>query len=191
MNTRRDETRKKMLTAASAGFRAHGYAGIGVDGIANAAGVTSGAFYAHLKSKDLAFAAALEIGLDEVLDGIRLFRGEHGAKWLEAFANYYLGKPHRADLSCGCAMASLSPEVARGQGDLHQAYADRMNQIVDRIADGLAGGDYVGRRARAWAFLTGLIGGLTMARAVGEDGPAEEIAAAVRSAALVAAGPAR
>ena len=99
--TKKEQTRERMLDAASQSFRAHGYAGVGVDSIAKAAGVTSGAFYAHLGSKDGAFRAALERGLDEVIVAIPQFQNEHGSKWVEAFADYYLGKAHRDDLACG------------------------------------------------------------------------------------------
>ena len=64
------ETRRKIIDAAGRGFRKHGYAGIGVDGLAKSAGVTSGAFYAHLGSKNGAFEVALEAGLDEVIEGV-------------------------------------------------------------------------------------------------------------------------
>ena len=59
----KEETRLKMRVAASRSFRAHGFAGVGVDGIAKEAGVTSGAFYSHFGSKDGAFSAALGVGL--------------------------------------------------------------------------------------------------------------------------------
>ena len=59
----KEETRKKIVMAASRGFRKHGYGGIGVDGLAKSAGVTSGAFYAHLGSKEGAFNTALEFGI--------------------------------------------------------------------------------------------------------------------------------
>ncbi len=36
----KEETRQKMLEAVGRGFRGHGYAGIGVDGLAKTAGVT-------------------------------------------------------------------------------------------------------------------------------------------------------
>ncbi len=40
----KEETRKKIIAAVGRCFRKHGYAGIGVDGLAKNAGVTSGAF---------------------------------------------------------------------------------------------------------------------------------------------------
>ena len=60
--TKKQLTHRKMLDAASMSFRSNGYAGIGVDGIAKAAGVTSGAFYAHFGSKDKAFKSVLDMG---------------------------------------------------------------------------------------------------------------------------------
>ena len=70
----KEKTRQKMLEAAGRGFRKYGYAGIGVDGLAKAAGVTSGAFYSHFGSKDGAFEVALIAGLDEVIEGIPKFQ---------------------------------------------------------------------------------------------------------------------
>ena len=46
----KEKTRKRMLEAAGKSFREHGFDGVGVDGIASAAGATSGAFYARRSS---------------------------------------------------------------------------------------------------------------------------------------------
>lgn len=188
---RKEETRRRMLSAATRSFRSHGFAGIGVDGIARAAGVTSGAFYAHFGSKDQAFEAALAAGLDEVIDAIPTFRKDFGSGWVRAFADYYLGKAHRDDLASGCAMTTLSPEVARAVPEVHAAYETKMARIADLVSNGLDGGSEEERRARAWAMLGLLIGGLTVARAVESADLAEEIAAAIRQAAVNAAGRAR
>lgn len=187
--TKREQTRLRILAAAGSEFRSNGYAGIGVDGIAKAAGVTSGAFYAHFGSKGGAFAAALEAGLDEVIAAVPMFQKENGSEWVQAFADYYLGKPHREDLASGCAMTTLSPEVMRASPDLQTAYEEKMNRIVELISRGLAGSSKQDRTARAWATLSTLIGGLTIARAVHDNTTAETIARAVRASAVAAAGP--
>lgn len=188
---RKDETRRRMLDAAGQKFRAHGYAGIGVDGVAKAAGVTSGAFYAHFGSKDGAFDAAVEAGLDEVIAALPKLQKESGVGWVEAFAHYYLGRAHRADLPCGCAMATLSPEVVRAGPETHALYEAKMGKIAELAAVGLKGGSMADRRGRAWAMLSVLIGGLTVARGMKSKKVSDEIAAAVISAAIVAAGSAR
>jgi len=184
--TKKEQTRARILDAASQSFRSSGYAGTGVDGIAKAAGVTSGAFYAHFGSKDGAFDAALATGMDEVIESIPNFQTEFGEDWVVAFADYYLGEAHRNDLACGCAMTTLSPEVARADPEVHMAYEAKMNRIVGLIADGLGGDSDEVRRARAWAMLSTLIGGLTLSRAVANPDIANGIAAAARTAALAA-----
>ena len=184
----KEETRRRMLKAASRGFRSRGYAGIGVDGLAKAAGVTSGAFYAHFGSKDSAFEAALIFGLDEVIEAIPRFQSEHDKNWVAAFADYYLDKPHRDDLACGCAMAALTPEVVRGGPKMRALYEEKMRRIAELMARGLSGGSKEGRLARAWSCLGALIGGLSVARAVENTETADTIADAVKTAAIQAAG---
>ncbi len=184
--TKKEQTRARILDAASQSFRSSGYAGTGVDGVAKAAGVTSGAFYAHFGSKDGAFEAALVAGLDEVIESIPNFQNEFGSDWVGAFADYYLGEAHRKNLACGCAMTTLSPEVARADPEVRMAYEAKMNRIVGQIADGLGGNSDEGRHARAWAMLSTLIGGLTLSRAVADPDIANAIAAAARAAALAA-----
>ena len=184
--TKKEQTRARILDAASQSFRSSGYAGTGVDGIAKTAGVTSGAFYAHFGSKDGAFEAALAAGLDQVIQSIPNFQAEFGAAWVGAFADYYLGEAHRNDLACGCAMTTLSPEVARADPDVHMAYEAKMNRIVCLIADGLNGNSKEARHTQAWAMLSTLIGGLTLSRAVANPDIANRIAKAAHAAALAA-----
>lgn len=181
------ETRQKMIAAASRGFRSNGYAGIGVDGLAKAAGVTSGAFYSHFGSKDAAFDAALAAGLDEVIEAIPNFQKEYGADWVEAFAKYYLGERHRRDLECGCAMATLTPEVVRSNPKVHAAFENKMTQIADLVSQGLVGSSDEDRNAKAWALLSVLIGGINVARAMTGAKVAEEVANATIAAAIAVA----
>lgn len=185
---KKEETRERMLKAAGRGFRSAGYAGIGVDALAKAAGVTSGAFYSHFGSKDAAFDAALAAGLDEVIDAVPTYQKEHGSDWTKAFAEYYLGKRHRNDREGGCAMATLTPEVVRSGPKVHAVFEKKMTLIADLVSRGLGGSSVVDRRARAWAMLSVLIGGINVARAVGNTKVADEIANAIVAAAIKAAG---
>jgi len=184
----KQETKRKMTVAASQTFREFGYSGVGVDGLAKAAGVTSGAFYTHFGSKEAAFAAALDLGLEEVIEAVPQFQRDHGTGWIKAFADYYLGKAHREDLGGGCAMTALTPEVIRSAKPLHDSFEAKMQQIVGLMARGLAGDKAASPQDRAWAVLATLIGGLNLARAMGSDGVIDTISDAVISAALVAAG---
>jgi len=184
----KEETRQKMLDAVGQGFREHGYAGIGVDGLAKAAGVTSGAFYSHFGSKGRAFEVALLAGLDEVIEGIPKYQNEYAADWVRAFAEYYLGKPHRSDLACGCAMATLTPEVVRSGTELHAEYEKKMKTIAGLVMHGLVGGTDENRYSRAWSMLGVLIGGINIARAMKSKKVSESVAEAIKDAAIKVAG---
>lgn len=184
-----ERTRAALIGSAARGFRKEGYAGVGVDSIAKQAGVTSGAFYAHLGSKNGAFRAVLEAGLDEVVDTLPIYRAEHGDQWPQAFVDYYLGTAHRADVECGCAMTGLTPDVVRADAETRTDYAQKMDDIVAEIVKGLPAhiSDSEGT-GRAWGFLSALVGGLTLARAVGASDAAEIIAETSKTSALAALG---
>lgn len=157
----KETTRLKVTEAAGRKFRKHGYAGVGIDALAKAAGVTSGAIYGHFGSKVGAFDSALEAGLDEVLAALPEFQSK-GDKWLANFCDYYLGQEHQKDLECGCAMASLTPEVIKFESPQKHLYESKMQSIADQVAKGLKGEDALGR---AWAVLASLIGALNVLRA--------------------------
>ena len=184
---KREETRKRMLEAVGRSFRQHGFAGIGVDAIAKEAGVTSGAFYSHLGSKDAAFELAVESGLDEVIAAVPVFQRENGEGWVQAFADYYLGVAHRDDLATGCAMTTLTPEIARQSSSLNALYENKMQTIAGLMAKGLLGDD-AGTLNRAWAMLSILTGGLNLSRAIASASVAEQVASTVKETVMLIAG---
>ena len=164
--SKKEETKNKLVASASRNFRRHGYGGIGVDGIASSAEVTSGAFYSHLGSKDGAFKAALEQGLDEVVEAMTQIQNDNGGQWTESFAHYYLGEEHVQNLECGCAMASLTLDVARMNDKNAKAFESRFSKIIEQVMLGLSGNDENDKYRRAWSFLSLLVGGLTFLRAL-------------------------
>jgi TetR/AcrR family transcriptional regulator, transcriptional repressor for nem operon len=184
----REEAKARILTAVGRGFRKRGYGGIGVDGLAKEAAVTSGALYGHFASKEAAFKEAVIAGIDELGAGIEALRAEHGAKWLEIFVDFYLGYKRTCDLGESCTLQSLAPEVQRSDRETKAAFEARMSLVAQAVADGLPGKDPAGRLQRAWALLSILSGGVTLARAVEDRATSEAIAAAVRKAALAVAG---
>ena len=182
----REEAKARILAAVGRGFRKRGYGGIGVDGLAKEAAVTSGALYGHFPSKEAAFKEALIAGLDELRAGIEALRAEHGAKWIEAFVDFYLGYKRTCELGDSCTLQSLTPEVQRSDSDTKAAYEAQMKLVAHAVADGLSGANPGDRLQRAWALLAILSGGVTLARAVEDQATSDTIAAAVRKTALAA-----
>jgi AcrR family transcriptional regulator len=179
----KEESRSKILLGAGRGFRRAGFGGAGVDSLAREAGVTSGAFYAHFKSKAAAFKETITAGLKDLKEGVELSRKRFGDRWRAEFIDFYLGDRRTCELSDSCALQSLSSEVARADGDARAAYEAELRSIIATVADGLDGKPKV-RREEATALLAILVGGVTLARAVHDEEFSNEIASAVRKAAL-------
>lgn len=178
------EAKTKILGAVGRGFRRLGFGGIGVDGLAKEAGVTSGAFYGHFPSKAEAFRAAAVAGLVELRESIEQLRAEDGDAWLKKFTDFYMSVRRTCELGESCALQSLTPEVARADDETKAAYAAELLRVVDAVAEGLPDGTPPQRRKAAWAVLSILSGGVTLARSVDDPKIGASIAAAVRAAAL-------
>ena len=157
----KDKTKNKILHAVGRGFRRQGYAGIGVDGLAKEAGVTSGAFYGHFQSKADAFQAAAVAGLVELRQAIETLRAKEGERWLTKFSDFYMSTKRTCDLRDSCALQSLTPEVARADQPTRVAYETEMLRIIDAIAEGLPKGSLPVRRKTAWAILAMLSNGMS------------------------------
>jgi TetR/AcrR family transcriptional repressor of nem operon len=184
----KEEARTRILGAAGRGFRRLGYGGIGIDGLAKEAGLTSGAFYGHFPSKSEAFKAAALAGLVELREGIEHLRVVEGDAWLEKFAEFYMSVRRTCDLGQSCALQSLTPEVARADQDTKAAYEAEMLKVVEAVAEGLRPGTLPERRETAWAILALLSGGVTLARSAEAAAVGTQIAGAVKSAVLGMAG---
>jgi TetR/AcrR family transcriptional repressor of nem operon len=184
----KEQARARILAAVGRGFRKRGYGGIGVDGLAKEAEVTSGALYGHFASKEAAFKAAVVSGIDELRAGVEALRAEHGARWLEVFVDFYLGHRRVCDLSESCALQSLTPEVQRADAETKVAFEAGMTRVARAVADGLSGNSDADRLQRAWALLAILSGGVTLARAVADPALSDGIATSIRNGAIAAAG---
>jgi TetR/AcrR family transcriptional repressor of nem operon len=174
-----EQTRRRILDAAGREFREHGFGGVGVDGLAKAAGVTSGAFYGHFRSKAAVFRAVAAAGLERLRLGIEHFRSQYGDGWFDAFATFYLSSAHRRDVAGGCAMPSLSAEVERAEKPARVAYEGELLRVATAVASGLPDAP---EREAAWPVLAQLAGGVLLSRAVQDEALAQEIAGAVLNA---------
>jgi AcrR family transcriptional regulator len=180
--THKEEARARILRAAGRGFRGQGFGGIGVDGLAREAGVTSGAFYGHFTSKADAFRAAAVAGLIELREAIETLRAGKGEAWLDEFVDFYLTVRRTCDTAESCALQSLTPEVARADPDTKAAYEAELLEVVEAVADGLPKGSPAERRKTAWSILALLSGGVTMARSAADPQTGSRIAEALKEA---------
>ena len=179
---KKEAGRAKILTSAGHGFRRHGFGGLGIDALAKDAGVTSGAFYAHFKSKTEAFRAVVGAGLESLKRRVPDFQERFGKSWRTRFVDFYMGERRTCDLGESCALQSLSADVSRADAETRDLYEGQFRAIVDAVAKGVEGRPRA-RREEAIALLALLAGGVTLARAISDPALSDEIANAVRKAA--------
>jgi AcrR family transcriptional regulator len=180
----KDEARSRILNAAGRGFRRLGFGGIGVDGLAKEAGVTSGAFYGHFPSKAEAFKAAAVAGLVQLHEAIEDLRAREGEDWLATFVDFYMSVRRTCDLGESCALQSLTPEVARADLATRTAYEAELLRVAEAVAQGLPNGSLAARRKTAWAILALLSGGVSIARSAADPRTGAQIATGIKSAVM-------
>ncbi len=179
----KEEARTRLLEAAGRAFRRQGYGGIGVDGLAKEAGMTSGAFYGYFKSKDVAFAEVAVAGLEQLDAAVAQLQADHPVDWAVRFIDFYLSERVTCDLSQSCALQSLTPDVMRANGATKSRFAGVLKRVTERIASGLEGVEPEIRKDRATALLALLSGGVTIARSVGDPSSSSGIVESLRLAA--------
>lgn len=180
----KQQARARIVEASGKAFRRHGYGGVGIDGLAKEAGVTSGAFYGHFKSKDLAFREIAVSGLRALDEGIAALQSMHGKDWVAPFVDFYLGERRTCELGESCALQSLTPDVMRADMDTRAAYEDVFGQIADQVAKGLPHLSPEVAHQRALALLSLLSGGVSVARSMATAEQSAAIGNALRLAAM-------
>jgi TetR/AcrR family transcriptional regulator, transcriptional repressor for nem operon len=181
-SSQKAETRERVVKAAERRFKQSGYSGIGVDGLAKEAGVTSGAFYGHFGSKEEVFKEAIHSGLDELYGVITDLKTQHGENWWQEFAKIYTGQKRICDLSESCALQTLTPEVGRASEDVRAVFETELLRVARLANNNTQQGATKKVTEATWASLAMLVGGVTLARAVNDQKLAAEIATAIKNA---------
>lgn len=166
------ENRERILVAAARLFREHGLAGVGVDALAEAAGLTHGGLYSQFGSKQQLAAEALEHAL--AVSAAKTGR----ARTLASYADSYLSADHRDAPGGGCALAALGGEVPREAGALRENFTAGVRRTVQRIKELLPARGRRDDDNAALAIAATLVGGLILARAVDDPELSDRILAA-------------
>lgn len=178
------QTRARILEAAGSSFRRSGYGGVGVDGLAKAAGVTSGAFYVHFGSKQAAFRAAVEAGLADLEAGVRYFQQTFGDAWWTRFVRFYLTDKRRCELGESCSLQSLASEVARAGDEDRAVFEAGLAAVATTVVGGPDSAGKPEQVPAALAALAMLVGAVSLGRAMASEPAAEQVADAVARALL-------
>jgi AcrR family transcriptional regulator len=156
-----------MVEAGAKALRQKGFNGIGVDGLASAAAVTSGAFYSNFANKEALLQEVVGTCLGKpfvAAEGTVLERRQKLKEWLAL----YFSVAHRDSPETGCIMPALSADVARAGNDVRIIYTERIKALVTRITEVLEG-EANDRERKAWNIIALMIGSVSAARAMSDQ----------------------
>jgi TetR/AcrR family transcriptional repressor of nem operon len=179
------ETHARIVKKASVRLREKGAHGIGVADLMNDAGLTHGGFYAHFDSREALVVEAFAYAMDRSTERWRkLAEQTPPDKRLAAIAESYLTPLHRDDPGHGCAVPTLGAEIARESPKTRRAFAAKLEQMIDMMADQILDVPRKAARKQAIAALTTMMGTLVLSRIAGSGEFSEEILGAGREAVL-------
>jgi TetR/AcrR family transcriptional regulator, transcriptional repressor for nem operon len=180
-NEHKVKAKEAILRSASRVLKRDGFNGIGVDGLAASAHVTSGGFYSNFATKEALLEEVISAELGAMFTGIADADPSERGQHLQDLITVYLSDDHRQGVADGCVMPSLSADVARAGAQVRETYKRRMTELVAALAPAMKGTPEE-QQQRAWTAVATIVGAVTVARAL----PPGDEARAVLDAAFTA-----
>ena len=186
------ETHARIVRKASVRLREKGAHGIGVADLMKDAGLTHGGFYAHFDSREALVIEAFADAMDRSTERWRkLAEQTPPERRLSTIVDSYLTALHRDDPGHGCAIPTLGAEIARESPRTRKAFAAKLEQMIDLLAEQIPEVPKKAARNRAIAVIATMIGTLVMARVAGNGDFSDDILEAGREAVRPGAVPAK
>src|SRR3954465_1996176 len=163
------ETHARIVKKASVRLREKGAHGIGVADLMKDAGLTHGGFYAHFDSREALVIEAFGYAMDRSTERWRKIAEEKPrGKRLATIVDSYLTPVHRDDPGHGCAVPALGAEIARESSKTRKAFAAKLEQMIDMLADQVLEVPRKSARKQAVAALATMMGTLVLSRIAGD-----------------------
>jgi TetR/AcrR family transcriptional repressor of nem operon len=184
------ETHARIVRKASVRLREKGAHGVGVADLMKEAGLTHGGFYAHFDSREALVIEAFAHAMDRSTERWRkLAEATPPEKRLAAIVDSYLTTVHRDDPGHGCAVPTLGAEIARESPKTRKAFAAKLAQMIEMLADQIPEVPPKTARKQAMAAVATMMGTLVLSRIAGSGEFSDEILRAGRDAVLEGGAP--
>ena len=188
----KQETHARIVRKASVRLREKGAHGIGVADLMKEAGLTHGGFYAPFDSREALLIEAFAFAMDRSMEYWRKTTAETSPeRRLAMIVDSYLTASHRDDPGRGCAVPTLGAEIARESPKARKAFAAKLEQMIDMIAEQLIDLPPKAARKQAAVTLATMMGTLVLSRIAGNGEFSDDILAAGREAVLARAAQAK
>src|SRR5260370_25519403 len=184
------ETSARIVKRASMRLREKGAHGIGVADLMKDAGLTHGGFYAHFDSREALVIEAFSHAMDRGTERWRKLAEQTAPeKRLATIVESYLTPVHRDDPGRGCAIPTLAAEIARENPRTRKAFAAKLEQMIDMLAEQIPDVPRKAARQPAMADIWTSMGPVVLARVAARGAFSEESTGSGRAAVLARAGP--
>jgi len=181
----KQETHARIVRKASVRLRERGAHGVGVADLMKEAGLTHGGFYAHFDSREALVIEAFAYAMDRSTERWRKIAEQTPPEQrLSTIVDTYLTPAHRDDPGHGCAVPALSAEIARESPKTRKAFAVKLEQMIDMMADQIPDLPRKAACKQAASALATMMGTLVLARVAGGGELSDDILAAGREAVL-------
>ena len=188
----KQETHTRIVKKAAVLLREKGAHGVGVADLMKEAGLTHGGFYAHFDSREALVIEAFAYAMDRSTERWRQIAAQTPPdKRLAMIVDSYLTAIHRDDPGHGCTVPALGAEIVRESPKTRKAFATKLDQMLDMVAEQMGDVPRKTARKQAMAMLATMAGTLLLARIAGNGELSDEILAAGREASLGQAAPTR
>jgi AcrR family transcriptional regulator len=177
---RKEQTHERIVDAAAAALRKGGFGAIGVADIMRQVGLTHGGFYAHFASREALLAEALERAGHDSRKRLGKAMDSSASRGRDAFTvlvERYLSDAHLKSPETGCPVAALASELPRQPDAVKEVAARRIEGLLGTVAAALPEGHAEGTAA---VVASQLVGGLQLARTLGDNARGRRHLAAVR-----------
>jgi len=180
------QVRGKIIQSARRLFNRHGFDNVSLDQIMSGAGLTRGGFYSYFHSKSDLYAEVLGCFFTDpewksCWEGVEvdLASRDVGPQVVRA----YLSRQHFEDVENSCPMVALPTDVTRSGESAKHAFETVFGAMVSVLERSLKQGRR-SRCARAQAIAALCVGGMVVARALGDRSHADQLRDACMSVAL-------
>src|ERR1700758_92208 len=171
----KQETHSRIVKKAAVLLREKGAHGIGVADLMREAGLTHGGFYAHFDSREALVIEAFTYAMDRSMAHWRKAAEQTAPeKRLEITVCSYLNSVHRDAPGRGGALPTLGAEIARESPRTRKAFAAKLDQMIDMMADTITGVPRKAARKQAIATLVTMAGTILLSRVAGSGELSDE-----------------
>lgn len=169
------ENRQNVIDVASRLFRQHGFDGIGLKDLMEAAGLTQGAFYKQFESKEDLVAEASARAMESATSRWSDAAAANPQDPLGTVIGFYLSKGHRKEKMEGCPLVALGADAARQSAEVKASFEAGIREQLRVLGRMLSNIENEENRHKAMAILSTMVGAVTLSRVVNDPRLAQAI----------------